>query len=81
MIFLNILVFIIYLYYCVIDRDYELLFMLVFLPVFSESKMDISLDNPGFNVDITDAEVHLSDPPKSSGGILLIDLAKSAMAG
>ena len=29
--------------------------------------MDISLDNPGFNVDTTDAEVHLSDPPKSSG--------------
>ena len=29
--------------------------------------MDISLDNPGFNVDITDAEVHHSDPPKSSG--------------
>ena len=29
--------------------------------------MDISLDNPGFSVDITDAEVHFSDPPKSSG--------------
>ena len=29
--------------------------------------MDISLDKPGFNVDITDAEVHHSDPPKSSG--------------
>ena len=29
--------------------------------------MDISLDNPGFNVDTTDAEVHFSDPPKSSG--------------
>ena len=29
--------------------------------------MDISLDNPGFNVDIMDAEVHHSDPPKSSG--------------
>ena len=36
-------------------------------PVFSESSMDISLDNPGFNVDITDAEVHHSDPPQSSG--------------
>ena len=35
--------------------------------MFSESSMDISLDNPGFNVDITDAEVHHSDPPKSSG--------------
>ena len=37
-------------------------------------RVDISLDNPGFNV--TDAEVHHSDPPKSSGrqhhrGILL----------
>ena len=29
--------------------------------------MDISLDKPGFNVDTTDAEVHFSDPPKSSG--------------
>ena len=29
--------------------------------------MEISLDNPGFQVDITDAEVHHSDPPKSSG--------------
>ena len=29
--------------------------------------MEISLDNPGFSVDITDAEVHFSDPPKSSG--------------
>ena len=29
--------------------------------------MDISLDNPGFNVDITDAEVHHSESPKSSG--------------
>ena len=29
--------------------------------------MDISLDNPRFNVYTTDAEVHLSDPPKSSG--------------
>ena len=27
--------------------------------------VDISLDNPGFN--LTDAEVHHSDPPKSSG--------------
>ena len=33
--------------------------------------MDISLDNPGFNVDTTDAEVHLSDPPKSSGSSTL----------
>ena len=29
--------------------------------------MDISLDNPGFSVETTDAEVHYSDPPKSSG--------------
>ena len=29
--------------------------------------MDISLDNPGFSVDVTDTEVHSSDPPKSSG--------------
>ena len=28
-------------------------------------RADISLDNPGFN--LTDAEVHHSDPPKSSG--------------
>ena len=29
--------------------------------------MDISLDNPGFNMATTDAEVHFSDPPKSLG--------------
>ena len=29
--------------------------------------MDISLDKPGFGVGTTDAEVHLSDPPRSSG--------------
>ena len=29
--------------------------------------MEISLDNLGFQVDITDVEVHHSDPPKSSG--------------
>ena len=29
--------------------------------------MDISLDNPRFSVETTDAEVHFSDPPKSSG--------------
>ena len=29
--------------------------------------MEISLDNPGFSVDITHAQVHFSDPPKSSG--------------
>ena len=29
--------------------------------------MEISLDNPGFSVETTDAEVHFSDPPKSSG--------------
>ena len=29
--------------------------------------MDISLDNPEFSVETTDAEVHYSDPPKSSG--------------
>ena len=29
--------------------------------------MEIFLDNPGFSVDITNAEVHFSDPPKSSG--------------
>ena len=28
-------------------------------------RVDISLDNSGFN--LTDAEVHRSDPPKSSG--------------
>ena len=29
--------------------------------------MGISLDNPGFSVETTDAEVHYSDPPKSLG--------------
>ena len=29
--------------------------------------MDISLDKPGFGVGTTDAEVHRSDPPRSSG--------------
>ena len=29
--------------------------------------MDISLDKPGFGVGTTDAEVHFSDPPRSSG--------------
>ena len=29
--------------------------------------MDISLDKPGFGVMTTDAEVHRSDPPRSSG--------------
>ena len=29
--------------------------------------MDISLDKPGFGVGTTDAEVHLSYPPRSSG--------------
>ena len=38
--------------------------------------MDISLDNPGFNVDTTDAEVHFSDPPKSSGSSSSGDFAR-----
>ena len=29
--------------------------------------MEISLDNPGFSVVTTDAELHFSDPPRSSG--------------
>ena len=29
--------------------------------------MEISLDKPGFGVGTTDAEVHFSDPPRSSG--------------
>ena len=33
----------------------------------SEFIMEISLDKPGFCVETTDAEVHFSDPPKSSG--------------
>ena len=47
-----------------IDRDYELLFVLMIIPVLV-IRVDISLDIPGFNV--TDADVHHSDPPKSSG--------------
>ena len=31
--------------------------------------MDISLDKPGFGVGTTDAEVHFSDPPRSSGSV------------
>ena len=30
--------------------------------------MDISLDNPGFEVDVTDVEVHQVDVPKASSG-------------
>ena len=30
--------------------------------------MDISLDNPGFQVDVADVEVHQVDVPKSSSG-------------
>ena len=30
--------------------------------------MEISLDNPGFQVEVTDVEVHQSDVPKSSSG-------------
>ena len=30
--------------------------------------MDISLDNPGFEVDVTDVEVHQADVPKASSG-------------
>ena len=33
----------------------------------SEFMMEISLDKPGFGVGTTDAEVHFSDPPRSSG--------------
>ena len=39
----------------------------MFITVLSEFVMDISLDNPRFSVATTDAEVHFSDPPKSSG--------------
>ena len=38
--------------------------MLMFIPLLV-IRVDISLDNPGFNV--TDAGVHHSGPPKSSG--------------
>ena len=31
--------------------------------------MDISLDNPGFEVDVTDVEVHQVDVPKASSGL------------
>ena len=41
--------------------------MLLFYSSVSEFIMEISLDNPGFSVETTDAEVHVSDPPKSSG--------------
>ena len=47
-----------------IDRDFELLFVLMFIPVLVMT-VDISLDIPGFNV--TDVEVHHSAPTKSSG--------------
>ena len=30
--------------------------------------MDISLDNPGFEVDVTDVKVHQVDVPKASSG-------------
>ena len=37
-------------------------------PVSCVVKMDISLDNPGFQVDVADVEVHQVDVPKSSSG-------------
>ena len=63
-IFLNISVFIIYCITGYIDRDYESLFVLMFIPVLV-IRVDIPLDIPGFNV--TDAGVHHSGPPISSG--------------
>ena len=33
--------------------------------------MEISLDNPGFQMDVTDVEVHQADVPKSSSGASL----------
>ena len=47
------------------DRDYERLH--VYSSVSEFIIMDISLDKPGFGVGTTDAEVHFSDPPRSSG--------------
>ena len=37
-------------------------------PVSCVVEMDISLDNPGFQVDVADVEVHQVDVPKSSSG-------------
>ena len=51
----------------IIDRDYERFIRVDVYSSVSEFIMEISLDNPGFSVDTTDAEVHFSDPPKSSG--------------
>ena len=48
--------------------------------------MDISLDNPDFQVDVADVEVHQADVPKSSSGSsssekLLAVRAQNVMAG
>ena len=51
----------------IIDRDYKQFIRVVVYSIVSEFIMEISLDNPGFSVETTDAEVHFSDPPKSSG--------------
>ena len=56
--------FIIYLYYCVYRSGLR---TFIRVDVYFQClviRVDISLDNPGFN--LTDAEVHHSDPPKSS---------------
>ena len=37
-------------------------------PVSCIVKMDISLDNPGFQVDVAEVEIHQADVPKSSSG-------------
>ena len=50
----------------IIDRDYEQFIRVVVYSSVGEF-IEISLDNPGFSVETTDAEVHFSDPPKSSG--------------
>ena len=52
---------------CIIDRDYEQFIRVDVYYSVSEFVMDILLENPGFSVETTDAEVHFSDPPKSSG--------------
>ena len=54
---------------CIIDRDYKRFIRVDVYYSVSEFVMDISLDNPGFSVTTTDAEVHFSDPLESSGSL------------
>ena len=51
----------------IIDWDYKRFIRVDVYYSVSEFVMDISLNNAGFSVETTDAEMHFSDPPKSSG--------------